>query len=381
MHSQIEELSSIKRKLSIIIPTYNESDNIIKLIEEINSSLLTNNIEREIIVVDDNSPDGTGFIVDEYAKRVNYTIRVLHRKGKNGLASAIIDGISIAEGENILVMDADFSHPPSLIPLMLKELEHNDLVIASRYVNGGRIVGWPLKRKLLSNLAKKIAELILKIDGIKDPLSGFFGFKKSIISMTKFDGLGYKLLLEIIIKVHNASIKEIPYTFTNRKSGASKLDITTIMDYLRSIWRLYRYGRKNSNERRGSVLFLSKASRFYTIGFSGLFVNYGLSMILASFIDHNSAMLAGISASITSNFILNKLWTFEDKNFGIKRILKQYGLYLLFSSVGAFIQFMITNLLMDRVEYEIALLISVGLASIGNFLFNKKFTFKERLWS
>ncbi len=380
MHNQITR-SDAKPRLSIIIPTYNEADNILRLINEI-IKYIPSYISSEIIIVDDNSPDNTGFIVEEYARNIDkIRLRVLHRDKKDSLSSAIIDGIKIAEGENILVMDADLSHPPSLIPSMIREVERHDLVIASRYIDGGKIIGWPLKRKMISIVAKKIAEYVLRLGHIKDPLSGFFIFKKEILNSIKFDGLGYKLLLEIIVKTSNINIKEVPYTFTNRNAGESKLDLATMIAYLKSIWRLYRYGRKRVYEDRKDVLFISKAGRFYTVGLSGLGVNYGITLLLSSFITGNYANLGGIITSITSNFLLNKVWTFEDTNFTAKHVLKQYGLYSLFSSIGAAIQLSLIDLL-SKLEYDypLALLIAVGVASIGNFLFNKKFTFKEKIW-
>ncbi|GIU72305.1 MAG: dolichol monophosphate mannose synthase [Candidatus Nitrosocaldaceae archaeon] len=383
MQTHTEWLDTNKVALSIIVPTYNESYNITRLLDEISANI-PNYIPSEIIIVDDNSPDGTGIIAEDYAKRSDKIIRVLHRDKKEGLSKAILDGIKASNGDNILVMDADFSHPPSIIPDIIKELDKHDLVIASRYVNGSKIVGWPITRKLMSVSAKKLAECILKVS-IKDPLSGFFAFKKRIISNIKFDALGYKLLLEIIVKSDKIKVKEIPYTFVNRDAGNSKLDINVAIDYIRSIWRLYRYGRRSEygmKEKRSSVLFLSKAARFYTVGLSGLFVNYSMSLLLSLFIGQFYGSLGGIISSITSNFILNKIWTFEDRNFKPKHFFKQYGLYSLFSSLGAFIQLSTLDLFMNRydMDYSLALLLAVGLASIGNFLFNKKITFKEKVW-
>ncbi len=368
-------------ELSIIIPTYNESDNIIRLIEAILP--YTNNINTEILIVDDNSPDNTGLIVESYAKN-NKCIRVIHRNKKEGLSKAILHGINEARGNKIIIMDADFSHPPSVIPTIINELNNNDLVIASRYIKGGKIINWPFKRKLISKCAKILANYILSIK-IRDPLSGFFGFKKNIINNIEFDALGYKLLLEIIVKCNNIKVKEIPYTFINRSFGKSKLSISVMIDYLRSIIRLYRYGRRSVygiKERRRSVLFLSKAGRFYTVGLGGLAVNYITSLLLSTLIGEFYGTLGGILSSITSNFILNKVWTFEDNNFKPKHVFKQYGLYLSISSLGAIIQISLINILsnLHKLDYPLALLIGVGIASISNFLFNKKFTFKENVW-
>jgi len=164
--------------VSIIIPTYNESQNILNILKYI-GEILPPRIATEAIVVDDNSPDGTGRLVENYLKNVkkvaDYTIDVIHRTAKKGLSSAILRGIQHAKGDTILVMDSDFSHPPQIIPRLLDALKKYqcDIVIASRYVKGGKIQGWPLKRKLMSKMATVIAKKGLRI-GTSDPMSGFF---------------------------------------------------------------------------------------------------------------------------------------------------------------------------------------------------------------
>jgi dolichol-phosphate mannosyltransferase len=146
----------------------------------------------------------------------------------------------------------------------------------------------------------------------------------------QFDAIGYKMLLEILVKAKGVRIREIPYTFTNRRAGASKVDASVVYDYLRAVLRLYRYGRSSSSERRTSVRFLSKAGRFYTIGAAGLLVNYGVSALLGFMFPglwYIYGTVAGIVLSITSNFFLNKIWTFEDRDFGGRRTAKQFGMF------------------------------------------------------
>ena len=378
-------------QVSIIIPTYNESQNIVNILKSIRDNL-PKNIITEAIVVDDNSPDGTGKIVEDYIQSVknfaNHTIDVIHRSAKNGLSSAILNGISHANGETIVVMDSDFSHPPQIIPKMIEALKqsHCDIVVASRYVTGGAINGWSLKRKLLSKIATKIAKRGLGVT-THDPMSGFFAFRRNIIKGLKFDAIGYKMLLEILVKTRGASVKEIPYTFTDRKFGASKLDSSTIFDYLRSIWKLYRYGQPaEKQEKRSSVKFLSKAARFYTVGASGLGVNYLISLLLASGIGelwYLHANIIGIFSSMTSNFLLNKSWTFSDRDFKPKKTLLQYMKFVIFSSFGALVQLGMVFTLVENYQtaYPVALVLAVMAASFSNFILNKRWTFKEKLWS
>ena len=284
-------------------------------------------------------------------------------------------------------MDSDFSHSPQIIPRLLDTLKKYqcDIVVASRYVKGGKIMEWSLKRKLLSKIATLIAKKGLGVK-ITDPMSGFFAFKRQIIKGLKFDAIGYKMLLEILVKTKGASVKEIPYTFTDRKFGSSKVTISVALDYAKSVCKLYLYGKSlRKKERRPSVRFLSKAGRFYTIGASGLGINYLTSLLFTSVISdmwYLHANVIGIIASITTNFILNKFWTFEDKDFSTKKTLLQYSKFVGFSSFGALVQLAIVLSLMEssQIVYPVVLTLAVLTAAFGNFILNKKWTFKEKIW-
>ena len=388
----LNEMGSYRKntQVSIIIPTYNESQNIVKILKSI-GNIIPSNIQTQAIVVDDNSPDGTGKIVEEYIQTIKkiagYTIDVIHRTAERGLGSAILKGIQQASGDTIVVMDSDFSHPPQIIPRMLDTLKKYqcDIVVASRYVKEGKIQGWPLKRKLMSKMATVIAKKGLRI-GTSDPMSGFFAFKRALISGLKFDAIGYKMLLEILVKTKGATIKEIPYTFTDRKFGSSKVTASTVIDYGKSVYKLYRYGKSLSKqEKRSSVRFLSKAGRFYTVGASGFVINYLISILFAGGISdlwYLHANIIGIAISMTTNFILNKIWTFEDKDFSTKAIIKQYSKFVGFSTLGAMVQLAMVFSLVEwhQMTYPLALILAVATAAFGNFVLNKKWTFKEKVW-
>src|SRR5215213_11807851 len=350
--------------LSIIIPTYNESENILKLIDAIKDNT-PSNISTEIIVVDDNSPDQTGKIVENYIhnniatdvslqqqfhskiNNQNCVVRVIHRKDKTGLIAAILEGIESSNGESILIMDADFSHPPETIPRIVEELRQDPscIVVGSRYINRGSIVGWPFKRRVISRGAAKIARHGLKVRNVTDLMSGFFAFPRHVIKNIKFDTKGFKILLEILVKSRDIRVKEVPYTFHDRKSGQSKMNFNVILDYAGAVWQLYRYGHKSKRgtqkkeeEKHKSALFISKASRFYTVAASGLLINYLVSFMLANNVAYSvkslsnlwylQASIIGIIISITSNFFLNKIWTFEDRDLSVVKSLKQYCSFL-----------------------------------------------------
>jgi len=387
----MSNLAQNKAEVSIIIPTYNESENIIQVLKSIGEHI-SKDIATEAIVIDDNSPDGTGRIVEDYINdaenKTGYTIGVIHRKTKSGLSSAILDGIQHSSGETIVVMDSDFSHPPKIIPQLIEEIKTSkyDIVIASRYTEGGEVSGWSTKRKLISKTAKGIAKVGLGVNE-SDPMSGFFAFNRNVLEGIKFDAIGYKMLLEILVKTRGAKVKEIPYTFTDRTRGSSKLDSSTMFDYVKSVWKLYRYGHTAKvSDTRTSARFISKAGRFYTVGASGLLVNYLVSLLFADAIInfwYIHATVIGIAISMSSNFILNKIWTFEDRNFEAKKTLAQYGKFVGFSSLGALIQLGMVYVLVGnyQVVYPIALILAVIIAATSNFILNKKWTFKESVWS
>ncbi|MDQ3970459.1 MAG: glycosyltransferase family 2 protein [Thermoproteota archaeon] len=411
----MQDIISKNLFLSIVITTYNDSENILNLIDAIIHHI-PSDVSSEIIIVDDNSPDGTGMLVEGYIKKItnetynntakksNYkniyknkcSVKVVHRNIRNHLISAILDGVRHSSGQNILIMNADFSHPPEIIPRIINELNQdpNCIVVASRYIKGGSIVGWPFKRLMLNIGAVRIARHSLKLRNIKDPISGFFALPSHTLKDIEFDTQGFKMLLEILVKCKNLRVREIPYIFTDRELGKSKLDSKVILDYSKAIWQLYRYGRnyssnammQNKQERRGLVLFLSKAARFFTVGASGLVINYLISTLLSGGTFFNfwyvHGTLIGIIFSITSNFLLNKSWTFEDRDFSLYHTLKQYGLFVAFSSIGASIQLLLVYLLVESgLGYSPSLIIAVASASINNFLLNKKFTFHEKIWN
>jgi len=251
MTNQAQFVNRNKTQISIIIPTFNESQNIVGILKAIGENLPLN-LPTEAIVVDDNSPDGTGRIVEEYIKNfkkiANYTIDVIHRTAKKGLSSAILKGVQYANGDTIVVMDSDFSHPPQIIPRLVEALKkhHCDIVVASRYVKGGGNRD-KFKRKLLSKIGNKIAKSSFGIN-ISDPMSGFFAFKRSILRGLKFDAIGYKMLLEILVKTKGTKVTEIPYIFKDRELGSSKFGVSTMIQYTKAAWKLYRYGKSASKE-------------------------------------------------------------------------------------------------------------------------------------
>jgi dolichol-phosphate mannosyltransferase len=244
--------------VSIIIPTFNESENIINLIKSIIANHGSLGIKQlEVIVVDDNSPDGTADLVERFSKEEGMRnrsnpIKIVRRQEKTGLRSAILDGFSSASGDIAVVMNADLSHPPELIPEMIRQIAHKkelDLVIASRYIEGGRMEGVGLKRRFISIVATKVAQYTLDTKEVKDPLSGFFAIRRIAVRDIKFDAIGYdKILQEILVKSDLRTIVQLHYTFRDSREGGSKLDIQSKVQYLKTCRKLSSY--KQEQERR-----------------------------------------------------------------------------------------------------------------------------------
>lgn len=220
--------------LSIVMPTYNESKNIETLFGLISKSL--KGVKYEIVVVDDNSPDGTSELAKILSKK--YPIRVLDRYKNPGLSESVVDGIKIAKGEFVCVMDADLQHPPEVITKMLNETKNYDLVVASRLVEGGGTEGWPKERALTSYIATFLARPLTKIN---DPMSGFFMFRKDKVDINKIKPCGYKILLEIAVKSGIDKIKEVPFIFKDRTLGTSKLTFKVNILYMKHLISLYYY--------------------------------------------------------------------------------------------------------------------------------------------
>jgi len=228
-------------EISVVVPTYMEAENVELLLSRIEKAL--SGKSYEIIVVDDNSPDGTAEIVNNYKKKKE-NIRLILRKGKRGLGSAIIEGIKNAKGKYVAVIDADLQHPPEALPLMLNEAENKgyEIVIGSRYTRGGKIENWSIYRKIISIVAILITKILApKTLHIKDPTSGFFLVRKEKLREIKIEGESGKILLEICIKLRKYRFKEIPICFSQRYKGKSKLTIRDFIIFILHINHISNY--------------------------------------------------------------------------------------------------------------------------------------------
>ncbi len=224
---------------SIVIPTYNEAAGIGKLLHALNALFTQNGLDGEIIVVDDNSPDGTGDVVEQLAREL--PVRCLHRSGKLGLSSAVIEGWKIARPQSVALgaMDADFSHDVNALPKMVAALQSQEygLAVGSRYVAGGGIANWPTRRIITSKVACWLAR---PLTNVRDVTSGYFLVRRDALDGVELDPIGFKIGLEVIAKARYGRAMEIPYVFTDRVAGQSKLNEREIFNYIKQLTRLYR---------------------------------------------------------------------------------------------------------------------------------------------
>lgn len=301
--SKLEDPSAkFDLQISVLIPTYMEAESLPELVERIETAL--NGASFEIVVIDDNSPDGTAEVASRLSERFG-NIRVVSRPGKMGLGSAVVEGLRVARSRFVAVMDADLQHPPEILPQMLRKLmEGYDVVIASRFVAGGGVEGLSSWRKLVSKGATLLAHISLsKSRGVADPLSGYFAFDKAAIGEAELNPIGYKILLEVLAKGNYKSVFELPYTFERRAKGKSKLGLREMLRYLKHLYALVR----ETKEYRRPI-------NFVLVGLVGIFVNEGLLWLLTERLGlyYLISAAVGSEVSILSNFALNELFTFRD---------------------------------------------------------------------
>lgn len=354
--------------ISLIIPTYNEKECITRLLKEIFEAFRKGDIEGEVIIVDDNSPDGTAKIAQKLEK--DYNLRILVRDCKRGLSSAVLDGFRVAKGEIMGVIDADLSHSPQSIPSLIKPLEKDeaDLVIASRYVKGGGIENWPLRRRIISSGAKVLARPLTKV---KDPLSGYFFFKRRVIEEVQLNPKGYKIGLEIVVKGKYKNLLEVPYVFRGRVCGKSKLGIGEYKNYLFHLLRLYFY--------KGSLA--KQFFKFCLVGGLGVLVNLGVLYSLVQFLGlfYLYAAILAFVVAVSSNFILNRIWTFANVRKGVG-ITGQYFRFFGISIMGLLINLTILYLLVQHgnLWYLFSQMVAILAATTNNFLGSKYWAFRKK---
>ncbi len=372
---------------SLIVPTYNESKNLSKLVEVL-TQLLNNSWHGnyELIIVDDDSPDLTWQVGLDLMP--NYPqLRVMRRQGEKGLSTAVIRGWQAAQGEILGVIDGDLQHPPETLLEMLGEIEKGaDLAVASRHVEGGGVSDWGFIRRILSRGAQMLGLIILPnvIGRVSDPMSGYFIVRRRAIANCPMNPLGYKILIEVLGRGDVGLVAEVGYVFQERQEGESKVTWRQYVDYILHLLRLRSRGRISKIREKFQVP-VKRFLKFGLVGLSGVFVDMAIFYLLsdASTLGWGLTRSKVIAAEVAvlNNFLWNDLWTFRDlaqQQSGWRKLIKRFVKFNLICLVGIGLNLIILNLLYNYfgVNKYIANLIAIAIVTVWNFWFNLKLSWR-----
>jgi len=367
----IERTESQTVELTIVVPTFNERDNVLEVVQRLDSCL--RGYAWEVMFVDDDSPDGTADRIREMARQ-DRRIRCIQRIGRRGLSSACTEGMMASSAPYLAVMDADCQHDEMALPRMVELLKAGeaDIVVGSRYVDGGGIGNWTASRAKMSRFATHLSRMVIKQD-LSDPMSGFFAFRGDVLdpAVRNLSNLGFKILLDLLASSPRPlRLKEVPYEFRNRHAGESKLDSQAMWDYL--------------------MLLLDKLVghivpvRFIAFGLVGavgvvlhftvlttLFRGMGLSFAF-------SQASATIAAMI-SNFALNNALTFRDMRLKGWQWARGLALFVLVCGIGALANVGIASYLFTRNRmWVLAAFAGIVVGAVWNYAMSAMYTWGKR---
>lgn len=313
-------------ELSVIVPTFNERDNVTVLYRRLEATLV--NVAWEVVFVDDNSPDGTSDVVRALAQQ-DSRVRCIRRIGRRGLSGACIEGILASSAPYAAVIDADLQHDETQLPKMLLLLasDHADLVVGSRYIEGYKSEGFNKQRAGASALATEFARKMLRVE-IADPMSGFFMVRRDRFEQLapKLSVHGFKILLDLVASAQgNLRAVEVPYTFGARQHGESKLDSMVALDFLGLVLAKL----TNDIVSLRFILFAMVGGIGLVVHLTTLFI--GLQLFKAPFAE---AQAAGAIVAMTSNFVMNNFLTYRDQRLKGFAILRGLIMFYIVCSVG-----------------------------------------------
>jgi dolichol-phosphate mannosyltransferase len=357
--------------LAIVLPTYNERDNVPFLIDRLRE--LLGGLDWEAVFVDDDSPDGTADLVREYAA-ADARIRLIYRLGRRGLASASLEGMLATTAEYIVVMDSDLQHDEGAIPAMLDMARCSDLdlVVATRNSSHGSMGEFPSRRVRLSQLGRKMSSAVCRCD-VSDPMSGFFLIRREYLLCTahSLQGRGFKTLADILASgPRPVRIGEVGYVFRARMHGDSKLDAYILVDYL--FWIV------------SKVLGRTIPTRFAIFGMVG---SLGVAVHLTSLyllfhrahLAFASAQLASTYIAMTGNFILNNAITYRDRKLRGSGFFRGLVAFWVACSLGALANVSVArSLLLWNVPWIFAGLGGIAISSVWNYVLNDLFTWNSQ---
>lgn len=355
-------------KLTIVVPTFREVENLPLLIPRMASVLADAGLQGEILIVDDDSRDGTVELCRSMA--AEYPVRLLVRERERGLSSAVVHGMRHARGEVLIVMDADLSHPPEKIPELVAALDDEDVdfAIGSRYVSGGQTdESWGVLRRLNSKIATVLAR---PLTAARDPMAGFFAIRReTFLRADALNPIGYKIGLELMVKCDCKMVKEVPIHFRDRRLGKSKLSFRQQLNYLVHLVRLFDYRFEH----------LSCPVKFCLVGATGLGVDLVMFTALLGLLPLFIARAVAIWIAMSWNFVLNRQFTFGTDRH--QRGLKQYGLFCASCLGGAVVSWGTSvGLSHQSVFFGGHLLLAAVLGVVAgtglNYLFSRHVTFR-----
>ena len=369
---------------SLIVPTYNESKNLAKLVEVL-SKLLDNSYDGnyELIIVDDDSPDLTWQVGLDLMPEYPH-LRIMRRQGEKGLSTAVIRGWQASHGEILGVIDGDLQHPPETLIKMLDAIAKGaDLVVASRHVEGGGVSDWGFMRRILSRGAQMLGLLILPnvIGRVSDPMSGYFMLRRGAIANYPMNPLGYKILIEVLGRGDIATVAEVGYVFQERQEGESKVSWQQYIDYVLHLLRLRSRGRIGKIREK----FRVPVKRFLSyglVGLSGVFVDMSIFYLLGTLgWGLTSSKIVSSEVAVLNNFLWNDLWTFRDissRQTGWKKLIKRFVKFNLICLIGIGLNLIILNILYNYlgINKNLANLIAIAIVTIWNFWFNLKLSWR-----
>jgi dolichol-phosphate mannosyltransferase len=358
-------------RLSLVIPTYKERQNIRSLIEKLSfllDAILSH--QYELIIVDDNSPDRTWEVAE--AMKSDYPqLQVLRRTQERGLSTAVIRGWQIAKGDILGAIDADLQHPPeTLLELWAEMARGADLAVASRHVENGGVSEWSLLRRFLSRGAQVLGLLLLPgvVGRVSDPMSGYFMVRRDAIATQTLNPVGYKILLEVLARGQIRWIAEVGYVFQERHQGESKVTLKQYLEYLQHLLRL-----------RLELWPLKRFLRFGLVGTCGVFVDLAVFYLLRTVWGLGLTFSAMLSAevAILHNFWGNDLWTYKDisrQQKGWSKRLKRFLKFNMVCLAGLVLNVSIVNLLFNGlgVNEYVAKLVAIAPFTFWNFWINLK---------
>ncbi len=359
-------------EVAVIVPTFNERDNVLELAARLARAL--EGIAFEVVVVDDDSPDGTAELVRELSLH-DPRFRCIQRIGRRGLASACIEGMLATSAPFLAVIDADLQHDERLLTGMLEVLRSGraDAVVASRYLEGTEVPGWAEERRLASRLATRLVAGIPRLRGLSDPLSGFFMLTREAFdgSVRRLSAIGFKLLLDILLSAPQPlRVVELPYRFRERRLGRSKLDLRVVVEFL--------------------VLLLDKLvgawvpARFLlftAVGGLGVFVHLAVLVLVhrGFAVEFVRAQILATLVAMTFNFALNNELTYSDRRLRGVDWLRGWASFSLACSLGAFANVGIAAFLFGReTSWILAAIGGILVGAVWNYAVTGFYTWGRR---